>query len=64
MRVLYKYKIFTMEELETGIKKLGKNKSPGEDGIPNEIWKALGSNAKHVLLQIMNSCLNDRIPES
>ena len=55
---------FTMEELEAGIKKLGKNKSPGEDGIPNEIWKALGSNAKHVLLQIMNSCLNDRLPES
>ena len=57
-------KDFTMEELEGSIKKLGKNKAPGEDGIPNEVWKALGPTAKQVLLDIMNSCLNEKIPET
>ena len=39
-------KSFSIDELEDGIKRLGRKKSPGEDGIPNEVWKAQGPKAK------------------
>ncbi|CAG7786345.1 unnamed protein product [Allacma fusca] len=32
---------FTTEEVHIAIKCLANNKSPGTDGIPNEIWKNL-----------------------
>ena len=55
-------KNFSMEELEDGIKRLGRKKSPGEDGIPNEVWKALGPKAKEALLHTMNTCFRGNLP--
>ena len=45
---------FTEKELNQIIKKLKKNKSPGEDGIPNELIQAFGCNLKQSLLNMMN----------
>lgn len=45
----------TMFELCLAIKKLSKNKAPGSDGIPNEIWKNLTTNVRINLLYIFNT---------
>jgi len=39
-------KPFTMEELESAIKKLKRNVAPGPDMIPNSFLKLLGTTAK------------------
>ena len=44
----------TMQELQAALKKLKKKKSPGADGITNEMLKHLGPQAKRTLLQIFN----------
>ena len=43
-----------MQELQAALKKLKKKKSPGADGLTNEMLKHLGTNAKQILLQIFN----------
>lgn len=50
---------FTMFELVLAIKKLSKNKAPGSDGIPNEIWKALNTTVKFKLLNLFNNIFNN-----
>lgn len=46
----------TLSELELAISKLKLRKSPGADGISNEMIKNLGTMAKAKLLQIFNNC--------
>lgn len=43
-----------MHELNRATRKLSKCKAPGNDGIPNEIWKNLTFNYKMELLNIFN----------
>jgi ribonuclease HI len=45
---------FTIQELEAALKKLKKKKSPGADGITNEMLQNLGERAKRILLDIFN----------
>ncbi|CAG5116491.1 unnamed protein product, partial [Candidula unifasciata] len=46
----------TLNELELAISKLKMRKSPGADGISNEMIRNLGKVAKTKLLQIFNAC--------
>src|ERR1700733_5697531 len=46
----------TIRELELAISKLKMRKSPGVDGVSNEMIKNLGTAAKTKLLQIFNTC--------
>ena len=46
---------FHMRELNLAIKKLKNKKSPGADGITNEMLKHLGPSTKNILLQVFNS---------
>ena len=45
---------FTENELNKLMKKLKKNKSPGDDGVTNELIQAFGGNLKKSLLNMMN----------
>ena len=44
----------TLQELQTALRKLKKKKSPGPDGITNEMLTHLGNTATHKLLEIFN----------
>ena len=56
---------FTEKELEEAIKCLKKEKSPGPDGITNEILQHMGKSAKNILLKIFNaSWVNSSVPQS
>jgi hypothetical protein len=48
-------KDFTIRELEYSIRSMSKNKSPGSDGIPNEVWRNLPSDGKTKLLDCINN---------
>ena len=45
---------FTLHELQTALRKLKTWKSPGPDGITNEMLKHLGSTAVLKLLEVFN----------
>jgi hypothetical protein len=45
----------TMRELEIAIHSLKQRKSPGPDGVTNDMLRRLGPVAKVVLLKLMNS---------
>jgi hypothetical protein len=49
-------KEFILDELDEALKKISRNKAPGNDGIPNEVWKALPDINKIQLLNTFN-CL-------
>ena len=58
-------KDFSLEELEYALKKLSINKSPGNDRIPNEVWKALSHLTKSKLIRIFSSLFNsNEFPEN
>jgi hypothetical protein len=48
--------IITMEELETTIKALKTRKSPGSDGINNELYKEAPKSFLHRFLNFLNVC--------
>lgn len=52
-------KEFTTEELAEATVKLANNKSPGMDGIPNEVLKVAMVTCPGVILKIMNSILKE-----
>lgn len=55
----------TLRELEYAISKLKMKKSPGPDGVSNEMIKNLGATAKTKLLQIFNnSWSSGRVPQA
>jgi len=49
---------FSLIELNAAIKKISSNKAPGNDGIPNEVWKSLPEITKVELLKIYNVMFN------
>jgi ribonuclease HI len=58
-------KPITSRELEVAISKLKMRKSPGIDGVSNEMIKHLGSPAKTKLLQIFNICwTSGKVPQT
>jgi hypothetical protein len=34
---------FTLQKVTNVIQSMGNKKAPGEDGIPNEVWKCIGA---------------------
>lgn len=55
---------FTIIELRAAIKKLKNKKSPGLDGYPNEVWKAISLSSPHDLLDLFNEVLHSgKVPE-
>lgn len=56
---------FTIIEINKAIKKLARYKAPGNDGIPNEIWRASMAEFKEELLYSLNQILQKEIiPEN
>jgi len=56
--------LITMEELETTIKALKARKSPGSDGINNELYKHAPKSFSHKFLNFLNVCwIYGDIPE-
>lgn len=51
---------FTPEELETAVKKMKLNRTPGGDLIEPEVVKRLWQVKPRVLLGVMNTCLRDK----
>ena len=45
---------FTLQELNAAVRRLKNRKSPGKDGVTNEMIKNLGSHSKQKLLDIFN----------
>jgi len=50
------FDLITMEELEITIKALKVKKSPGSDGINNELYKHAPKNCPHKFLNFLNVC--------
>ena len=48
--------LITMEELETSIKTLKPRKSPGSDGINNELYRHAPKSFLHKFLNFLNVC--------
>jgi len=50
---------FTVQEVTNVIQDMGNNKAPGEDGIPNEVWKCVGTMLPRYMTAIYNGCLRE-----
>lgn len=48
-----------LSELRAAVKKLSNNKSPGHDGIPNEIWRKISFKHPQILLDLYNEALEN-----
>jgi 23S rRNA G2069 N7-methylase RlmK/C1962 C5-methylase RlmI len=56
--------LITVEELETTIKSLKSRKSPGLDGINNELYEHAPKSFLHILFNFLNVCwIYGDIPE-
>lgn len=56
---------FSRYDLDEAIKKLARNKAPGPDTIPNELWKSLEPHHREKLLICINHQWNEeRLPEN
>jgi hypothetical protein len=52
---------FTEQEVTNVIHDMGNKKAPGEDGIPNEVWKGLVKILPKYLTAIYNKCLKEGV---
>ena len=52
---------FTVHEVANVIQGLSNRKAPGEDGIPNEVWKGLVEILPKYLTAIYNKCLKEGV---
>jgi hypothetical protein len=50
---------FTVQEVTNVVQGMGNKKSPGEDGIPSEVWKCLVVTLPRYLTAIYNGCLKE-----
>ena len=50
---------FTPEELDFVLKRLKNNKSPGDDGVPAELFKWLNEENRKIYLDAANACLQN-----
>jgi hypothetical protein len=50
---------FTLQEVTNVIQSMGNKKAPGEDEIPNEVWKCIGAILPRYLTAIYNGCLRE-----
>ena len=50
------------EEVDEAVRLLKNSKVPGEDGLPNEIWK-IGSALTHYLVEVCNHALESKVPK-
>jgi hypothetical protein len=56
---------FTLDELDEALQKISRNKAPGSDGIPNEIWKSLPELNRIQLLSTFNGLFeSNAFPEN
>ena len=56
---------FTAGEVRNGLKHLRSGRASGEDGVPNEVLKALPDNCIDVIVDIFNKCLSlGEVPSS
>lgn len=53
--------LFTLDELHKAGRKIKTGKSPGPDGIPNEILKIILEKWPEMLLEVFNACLNQKL---
>jgi len=54
-----------MQEMTNVIQEMGNNKDPGDDGIPNEVWKCVGTMLPRYMTAIYNGCLREGVfPQS
>jgi hypothetical protein len=52
---------FTLQEVTNVIQGMGNKKAPGEDGIPNEVWKCVSEILPRYLTTIYNGCLKEGV---
>jgi len=52
---------FTLQEVTNVIQSMENKKAPGEDGIPNAVWKCLGAILPRYLTAIYNGCLREGV---
>ena len=58
-------RLITVDEVRAAVKHMKDNKSPGDDGLPCEFYKALGDDVFFELREIYNACLiNGTMPRS
>ena len=50
------------EEVDEAVRLLKNSKAPGEDGLPNEIWK-IGSALTDYLIEVCNHALEGEVPK-
>ena len=53
-------KTLNITEVKRAIKKLKKNKAPGEDYIPNEVWMGLEEDGVATLTRLLEDCRKDK----
>jgi hypothetical protein len=52
---------FTIQEFTNVVQDMGNKKAPGEDGIPNEVWKCVVAILPKYLTAIYNGCLKEGV---
>ena len=52
---------FTIQKVTNVVMGMGKKKAPGEDGMPNEVWKSVAAILPKYLTAIYNGCLKEGV---
>jgi len=51
-------KEFIVQEVKNAVMSMGRNRAPGEDGIPSEVFKSLVQILPRYMTAIYNGCLS------